>query len=297
MKYFCPIVIKNSNLRSFHVSSGIKVRRMTTKEKGSFFGLKKADFGFTKDFLLGFIGFNSLFPTDGKNQKVRCPYSSLMHRGHFDGVSDILASNYLVEATILDNGRMEFVDNVNLMFKLLQPTSTGIYLEFREGETDVGFHYNQAIHGPCDYLMIDRRGIKRLQIIYQLLEKNKNERFRLCCSLYSRALLGDKSAFDVRFLLLTMALESLYLSNNQELSFKLRLYVSRTLESKLFKRKFLYDQIKIIYEIRSEVVHNGHSKKLSLEVFYMLTEIVRGSLTAFLYRPEIFDDLEMACLN
>lgn len=295
VKYFCPIILKNSRLKSFQISPDIELRKFVPTEREYFFGLKKVDFGFTTKFPLGFIGLNQFVAST--KHKGRCPYSSLITRGMVDGTSDIIASNYLIIINMPEADRSVDIDRLNLLFKLLRATSTGIFLSFREGETGVGFHYPQAIHGPYDYLKLDSSDIKFLQNTYHLLQAGMDDRIKLCSELYARALIGDRSHLDVRFLLMVLALETLYLpKREQELGFRLRLYVAKSLGRSKDERMKIFEEVKNIYKVRSEIVHGGHAKKLTGEVFVGLTELVRKSINLYLSRKDIFADLEGTCL-
>lgn len=298
MKYFCPIVLKNQTLTPFEIASGIELRELNQTEKEEFFGLERSKCVFSEKFFLGFVVFGEFSPS--KKTHGRCPYSSLLQRGHFDGSSDILASRHVI---IIDGQEEQLdrrVEQLNLTFKLLRPTSTGIYLLFKEGENDVGFHWNQVVHAPYDYLDLLDNDVSALQEICMLLEKcAQDKKFELCSRLYSRALYGDRSPLDLRFLLLLMALESLYLPDRvAELKFRLSLFVAKVL--KLYANADpteIYETVRLIYDVRSQIVHNGCTDKLTQPLFSQATELVRKSLLIYLSEKELFSKLEQLCLD
>lgn len=288
-KYFYPLILKNKRLGQFEISQNVKIRRLSNAERAAFFGLKKIEFSFTGGKPIGYIGWYKFFPS---KKKGRLPYIPLAQRGIFDGSDDILASNYVL-ILISDESPDFLLDKVNLSFALFKPTSSGGYIGFRENETDVHFHYNMRIHGPFDYLYLCKTDLKEIQSIFSLVDSNYNDkRFNLYSQLYLRALEGSRIGIDLRFLLLAMALEDLYLpQKNLELSFRLSVKAANLLSRYKFgKPKDNYKIIRDIYDVRSELVHNGKTDKLTSKIFSQLTDIVRVSLKIYLKNKHLFSD-------
>jgi hypothetical protein len=286
-KYFYPIILKNKKINPFNISPNVELRQLTTKEREDFFGLKKVDFTFSQKFPDGYIDFNKFVPS---NRKSRCPYTKLFERGLFDGSSDILASNYVL--IIECSNTPDFLlERLNLSFKLFKPTSTGGYVGFEENETDVHFHYYMPIHGPFDYLHLKKNDLEKIKEIYSSVEKNKDDdKFKFWSELYSRSLQGDKTGIDLRFLLLIFSLESLYLPKREtELGFRLSIRLANLLSKYRFgKSEDIYKQIREIYKVRSELVHNGKTNKLTSEIYSELTNFVRISLNLYLKDRNLF---------
>lgn len=298
MKYFYPIILKNNRLKPFELSNEITIRHITISEREEFFGLKKVGFIFSHKFPLGYIALHNFYR--GK-KNGRCPYKSLLQRGHFDGSSDIIASNYVL-CIDCDKSPDALIDKINISFILHRPTSTGAYLGFRENETDVHFNYRMPIHGPFDYLYITRNDLRNVKKLFTLIEaKKEDDKFNLCAELYSRALQGGKLDFDLRFILLVTCLESLYLPDiEQELTFRLCLRIAKLLSKYGYgARKEIYKKTKDIYKARSILLHSGKVDKLSKEIFYDSTEIVRKSLILYLKDSSLFskDGLDNIVLN
>ena len=59
----------------------------------------------------------------------------------------------------------------------------------------------------------------------------------------------------------------------------------------------VFNTVKQIYSVRSEIMHKGHTKKLTADLFYQLAEIVRISLNIYSRNKVIFSQLETMCLN
>lgn len=297
MKYFCPIVLKNKRLKTVQLAPGIKLTKMNRRQLESFFGFSQRDFVF-KHTLMGFIGFSDFKPVKGT--KVRCPYGQLLHVGHFNGSSDILAADYLIEIDI-DASPDKAIDQANLAFKLLNLTSTGIYLFFRENETDVSFHYSYMLHGPFDYLHLSQKSIVDLKRVFRLLEtKNGDARFELCANLFMRALSGDHLSLDLRFLSLCIVLESLYLpeESGAELNFRLALRVANLLGLHKYGRsKEIFERVKKLYKIRSKIIHTGATDDLKANEFIALASIVQISLRLYLDGSNKFGEDYLTSMN
>ncbi len=290
MKYYYPIILKNKRLSPFKISPEVELRRLTKRERAEFFGLRKVEFIFTH-FFLGHLDLKRFVPSKGRS---RCPYTNLIKRGLSDGSSDILASNYVL---IMEckNSPDFLLDRLNLSFKLFKPTSTGGYIGFQENETDVGFHYYMPINGPFDYLQLNKKDLETIRKIFLLVEKNKEDKnFKLYSELYSRALLGGKTKTDIRFLLLVISLECLYMPED---GYGKKRKISARAASILCKfcklgksEENIKREIKEIYEIRGELVHNGESNKLNNLVFMELANYVRISLNLYLKDKNLFSE-------
>lgn len=291
MRYFYPIILKNKRLKPFELGKEITIRHITIRERADFFGLKKVGFIFSNKFPLGFIALRDFYPS--KKIKGRCPYGSLLQRGHFDGSSDIVASNYVISVNCEKhpNAFNLLIDDINLSFILHRPTSTGAYLGFKENETDVSFHYRMTIHGPFDYLYVTREDLVKIKKIFELVNTKKDDnKFKLCAELYSRALQGNRLDLDLRFILLVTCLESLYLpEGGQELNFRLSLRIAKLLTKHNYGTcEDIYKKMRDIYATRSSLLHAGKTGKLNGDIFYETVEIVRRSLNLYLKSSTLF---------
>jgi hypothetical protein len=303
MKYHYPIILRNKKLGPFKFSQEVGILRLQSKEREEFFGLKKIDFVFQIPPVFGHVAFNQAYPS--KTKAGILPYSSRFQgAGPFAEIDDIFASNYIV---VIDcdgiESRNSLIDKINLTFKLLQPTSTGAYIGFRKNIPGFTVFPDKPIGGPFGYLYLKKQDIHRLKKIFILVNNNKDDsKFKLVSELYSRSISGTKNDFDIRFLMLTTALECLYLPEepNQELTFRLCLRVAN-----LFgllgngKPQAIYEMVKEFYDIRSQIVHHGKSKNLNMKRFVKLVEIIRLSIIHYLNNKSLFnkETLKNICLR
>ncbi|MCK5629376.1 MAG: hypothetical protein KAI26_02050, partial [Nanoarchaeota archaeon] len=146
---------------------------------------------------------------------------------------------------------------------------------------------------PYDYLNLKVEDPIKIKELFKLVSDNyKDKRFKLFSELYLRSLEGGKIGLDLRFLLLIMALENLYLpGKNQELSFRLSVKVANIISKYGYgKPKENYKIIREIYDVRSSLVHNGKTNKLDNRIFSVLTSIVRISLIIYLRNKNLFSE-------
>ena len=288
-RYYYPVVLKNEHLDPFKITPEIELRKITKTEREEFFGLEDIDFTF-KATSIGYLGLNQWCPS--KSKKGRYSLSNWFGHGAFDGSNDIFASNYVL--IIECSGTPDhIIQRLNLALKLFKPTSTGGYLGFRENETDVHFHHSMPIHGPFDYLSLTSSDVEEIQGIFMLIEDKKdNDKFNLLGELYDKALQGGNVEWDIRFLLLVILLESLYLPHQeQELTFRLSVRVAKLLSNLGYgQAKGIFDKMKQIYGIRSKLLHAGKREGLTFDIFSELTNIVRVSLALYIKNPDHFSE-------
>ena len=287
-----PVVLKNETLEPVFLSDEVELRPITPQEREEFFGLVGYEFDFCyPNNIPGYCAPRNMVPSS--STKGRYNYKDIFQRGLFTGISDILASRYVI---VLETGvPYSRIQEIDLSFKLLRPTSTGTSLRFVEGETDVGFSRTTPLCGPYDYLTLDDEDIKVIKEILLCLKnrstsKDIETKWTLISSLYSRALEGGSTIEgDLRYMLLMIALEALYVDENQELSYRLRINAANTLaKAKGYNSRDIFDKLKALYNIRSDIVHKGHTKKLGSEEFFTATELVRESLNLYLEDPNLF---------
>lgn len=298
MKYYCPLILKNSKFTSFNITENIKIRKIKQREIEEFFGLKKIDFNFSKERLPGFVGFNKFIPS---KRKGRYPYGEIFKKGIFDGSSDILAANYVLEINSKDSPEA-IIKDINLSLIVFHPCSTGLACSFQEKETDVSFH--GLLSGPfLSYLEIkNKKDLIRIREIYEkILENKKNDIFQVISGLYERAISGIDVDIKMRFISLVVSLESLCLPGfNDELKFRLSLRIAKIL-SKYFKLEVeeQFKTVKKIYDIRSKIIHCGKSKELNWEMFAKTLLIANRLVNSYLDNKSIFEEknLDKICLE
>lgn len=287
MKHFCPFILKDSPIDSFDLADNIRIRRIEQSEREEFFGLKEVNFSFSNVKLPGYIGFEKLVSSE---RKGRANYEDIFKRGIFDGSSDILATNYILEMDLKDSPDF-LINDVDLAFKIFKPCSTGLCLNFREKETDVSFSGLSV--GPfLPYIGIgDKKDLLKIKYIYQkILENKKDSKFQIISELYRDALSGIPVDLKLRFILLVVLLESLCLSGSKsESTFKFSLRLSKLL-SKYYELE-IEKQFKFaeeIYDIRSKIVHSGKNDGLNGDVFLKTIEIVKLLINLYLDDSDIF---------
>ena len=288
-RYFYPVVVRTEGLKPFKIGHDAVLRPIKAKEREEFFGLKKIDFVFQDPIETGFVAINK---TVASKKKGRLPYSDII-KGTSTVAMDILASNYVLVLNCVDSPN-SLLEQVNWSLKLFSPTSTGGFLGFQEGETDVSFHDDTPLCGPYNYLETDGEKLPELEAIFSLVSRHyEDAKFSLIADLYNRALSGENIEYDARFCYLTTALEYLYLPEQftKKLTKKLCTRVSCVLDSKGFGiASELFDQAHNLYGIRNEIVHEGCTTKLTGLRFGELVDIVRASLLYFLEDKSLFDE-------
>jgi len=80
-----------------------------------------------------------------------------------------------------------------------------------------------------------------------------------------------------------IAFESLFLADNQELTYKLAIRVAFFLEERQDRRQTIIKDIKKSYGYRSKIVHGKHVSRVELRnIFFKNEEYLRQSLRKFL---------------
>lgn len=148
------------------------------------------------------------------------------------------------------------------------------------------------VHGPFRYLEPDENDLVKIKNIFSLVSNSKDsEKFKLCSGFYSRALQGGLLDLELRFLLLVICLESLYLpGDNDELIFKLSIRCSNMLNkyANYGNTESIFNKVKEIYKTRCDIIHTGKTVKLNNDIFNLTVEVVRISLYLYLGNRELF---------
>jgi hypothetical protein len=94
------------------------------------------------------------------------------------------------------------------------------------------------------------------------------------------------------FLLFAMCLEILYGDSNTTTDIKYR--VSRNaavfLGEEIEDSRTIYKQVSLFYKIRSEIVHNGKSKKLSNDILLSIAELCRKSIIYYFFYVRVSEN-------
>ncbi len=292
IEYCYPIILKNDNISNpVSLSEYILIRPLTQKEKNEYFGIAKIYFiwGSACKIKLGHVLIHTI---DRADNQGRYDYKRIFDVGIYDGTSDILASNYVIVVRSHPAQIDSLVERINLSFKLLRPTSTGGYLGFKNNDTDVHFHHSfpNPIHGPYDYLLLEKNDHIELRELYKALEqKEYDKKLEGALSHFSRALENipykADNRIDLRFILLITVLDLLYIPDGNSTSDKMASRISVLLSH----LGVTHQRVCSLYKIRNKIIHDGGCPTLSWKDFFDLTEIVRGSLIFYLKDSTVFE--------
>jgi hypothetical protein len=304
MKYFFPFILRNNIIDSFKITDNIRIRELKKIEREEFFGLKKIEFKFADKKNFGYVSFSKFISSE--NKKGRINYNDIIKKGLFDDSSDILASNYVLEIET-QNSPDFIVGDIDLSFKIFKPCSTGFCLGFCEKENDA--HFSGNFSGPfLPYLEIKNKNeLSEIKRIYKkILDKKNNNTFQIIAESYKNAISGISTDIKIRFILLVIALECLCLpAINDELKFRFSLRIAKLLskycKSNVEEQFNIEEQFKFakkIYDIRSDIVHNGESDKLDINTFLKTVKITSQLIHIYLNNDDIFkkENLEKICL-
>jgi len=91
---------------------------------------------------------------------------------------------------------------------------------------------------------------------------------------------------DVRFLLLMILLDLLYVPDGYSSAKKMASRISNILKN----HQITHQEVCDLYYIRNEIIHDGKSDRLTDNDFYKITEIVCQSLNLYLNKKNFFDE-------
>lgn len=295
-KYIFPIVLYNNRLfsREFSLTDYALLRRISSKEREKYLGIVSIQWCKSPDNSLGWI---SAYEWNSKKSSPSLPNPV------FDCFArNLICSEYVVE---LNCENKEAANNINFCFSLLYPTSSGLYVGFKDNLTIRPIKHN-PFNGKFDYAKWTKSDLETISDIYKqlikVLPKDKKIIYQIA-DLYLLAISSEVN-LEISFLLLTTCLEMLFLrNNNSEITFKLAAYIASALDKNkkvLLQRNLyafkqisafgLFKKVNDIYKIRSKIIHTGNSdSKSAFSHFGMLTEIVRCAILLFIYQPDIFE--------
>lgn len=288
--YYCPILLNSTRLSKFSIDGSIILRRLTKQERRYFFGVEKIEEGsedqpviFSPSKKKGFLDFREWYD-----------------RLSFVNSKMCFASNYLVEIETSGNPDL-IISDLNLCFNLVVPTSTACYPSFlRDDSSVIMSSYRHRLEG-LEYLKLDKKGLEKLKITYfGILALKGDIRFTTCSNLYIKSI-HDDTSIEVRFLMVAISLENLFLCGEKnELAYKFSLRLSKLLngQKKYDLGKIFYTARKI-YDIRSDIAHSGMSKKLDKDIFIEAQNLSRESLNIYIKNKDYFSNnsLDNMCLK
>jgi hypothetical protein len=288
MIYYLPILLQNKNIKLL-IDENIKIRKITQEERVNFFGIEKIDFGFKNNQV--FI--NSI--NRSKKDNGRYGYTTFHIKHIMDGASSIFASNYIVECSVKDiKETNEIIKNLDIAFNVSKPTNTRCSIGFKSGDSGVnffdGYSYKEI---PVGFLNFNKRDLVDFPVIYKKL-KNLDQKERLKFELFMNGL-HSQTSLDLRFLSLVMAFENMFLPEiKQELRFRFSLRIAEIVGSKISKKdkKGVFDMAKDLYDIRSDLIHNGYSKKLTRMIYAEAVRLLWVSLVEYMNYPQKFQNFK-----
>lgn len=300
-KTIFPIVFLDEIFEDFSFSEGVRIRKISQEERERFFGLKDINYSLSNNPDQAFFDIKKTTSTERPG--VLDFKEHFLYKGIFDGSSDFFTSNYVVE---FDNANDDYqtVKNINASFKLFQPTSTRMMIGFT-AKNEMLFPTGD-FRGPfLSYLSIkNKKNLEIIKRIYKLVEEKskKDEHFCTVLNVYDEALTEARLKPEVRFTLLVIVLEALYLSDGEpELCYRLSLRISKVLTKKMASAYSdiveLNALVKSIYDVRCQFIHRGKSKKYNTSLLHSAISLVNDSMRIYLEDSDLFKDLDTLCLK
>lgn len=283
IKYYYPIPIKSS-IESLLMSDSGQLRKITDLELRKFFGISERKIDSNLRLVSSNFDGSGYYP-------LREFFPSML-----DNAQSIFGSNYVFETTDKDEAEL-----FNKAIKLALPSKSGLFLGFNSETSALHFIWPNPYIQQFDYALLNEEG--KINSLKKLFEKIKefrsDKKIDLLFDLYLNALSGNRERLGSKFIALTTILESLYSSDSRnEIVFRLSLRTARVLakHGNMNQREIceLISKPKDgLYSIRSEIVHSGESKSLSIDKFKELLQIVSESIKLFVSDQNIFSDCNL----
>lgn len=273
-KIYFPILLK-SKFKTTKINKNILIKRINAKDCQEVLGIKNVKFEFNTDGMIEKIS-NSTNP----QQKFRSymPYFS-------DPLININLSR--VNFVLIVNARAE-AEKFQQALKLISPHSySGISIGFGKTNFMYGvFHIEPTpCYGKEIFELSKESKISLSKIIAKLIALEKDRKLFMIFKKYLYALSSENLPESLRFLELAIILEMLLLPDNDKetLSYKFRLRFAKLF--KKYDRRYsksdiveLYNDGKLIYDIRSKIVHKGSDDRAKS----FLDKLIRYSQLAIL---------------
>jgi len=203
--------------------------------------------------------------------------------------SDLNYINYYFEFVYPDiNGSSktyELVDNLNLTLKVIKTGSSGIILTVFDDNVTSRSNLNCKIEFfVLKQTEINHSDLFQFNKILKIISERKNDKkIKLFLSKYNYATSGIDISFENRFIDLMTIIEMLYLINDKEPK-------KETIHNRINELLKIKIDVRSLYEIRSDIVHEGDSINLTNESFLSLVEITRKSILEYLYDVDKEED-------
>jgi hypothetical protein len=290
---FCPLNINSDINEDIEIIDGVFLRKFTQIDKDLFN-----------------ICVNKTFIINPISQSIECMSSGLFQR---NSKMEKIIEQSKYNISFIDRYNYDKAKALDKAFRIIKLGSSALYYNFEVtpysktpnssfGEND----FIEPYFGEIGISEINLSDIARLKEITLKLLNNNNNKLDLILNKYAFSLSGIKIPNENRFLELMSILEMLYVpSKGSEITLRLSLRVSKMFEKlgiKLDESKLnesiseKYEKIKSLYGIRSQIVHSGISKNLTLEELKYLAEITRKSILFYLDEPDNFNDKNLTRL-
>lgn len=281
---YYPILFKKCTVNKFTFSDNVTFQKMTLEKRISLLGIKSAELDLKNG------GIRKI--TYPKNKKGVMSAEMFFNGSFLGGYStDLLASNYLIVFT--EESYEDFLA-INTAIKLWKPTSSGICYSIQPDKNTFGFSPPSHFGGLFGYAEMRTKDFRQVKRLFDKYKKISNdEHLKLMVNAFFHALSGEKMDVKIRFTQLTTILEMLYVpKGQQELNYRLAVRAAKVMsKNKNNDAVFFFKEIKKIYDIRSQIVHQGDYKKEDLQKYLgLLAEVVRNSLLVYLENPTVFED-------
>jgi len=289
-KIIYPISI-DSNYKEIKIAHNLLIRKITDEEVAFLFNMKNREF--TKEGRLEKNSMAGVIPL----------FDFSLTQSVMTNTTRIFDSTYI----LITEDSADVPTFFNRAIKLYSPGRTGVLFGFVSTEKEKAMYYlhpNPYYRNGGVAILKTKSQINELIKIYEKVrEKKSDDFFTLMMELYLNAISGEKFRNETRFLDLMTILEMLYLpKGNSELQFRLALRIAKMMKKcygdnlkKVFES--INDNKTGLYAIRSKIIHDGKSAKLTDEKREELMELARKSLLIYIEDSNEFTDESLKLLS
>jgi hypothetical protein len=293
--YFFPVFFDGNYSQKIQIDKNILLRKILKKEQLEFFGIKSIDYDLIKK--SPYLGINNIKDAD-KTQKASLSAKKWIIPFTIWNKDHIFCSNYVFE--IKSNlGLNNLIKKLNLCLNLIHPTSSNCSFGFQKNETGCSFPFREY-KNVYPYIKISKNNCQKIKKIWLQINSIHDLRFETIMDLFIKSL-HDQQSLEIQFLFLSIALESLILPKmKSELRYRFSLRIAKALY--LISNEDIESNFKTaqkIYDIRSELAHEGASKKLNITFYNKLLKIFYKLIDHYLNDHSFYQEknLNMICLS
>jgi len=284
-KIFWPLPLF-SDIEAEVLNEGLVLRKIEDSELAMFFGVKYRELNSS-----GLI--ERISPCRGGYFPIDNETGDLMTLHILNDSERLFSSNYVVETVSRDEA-----ESFNKTLKLMFLGGSGLFVGFQKGKRSLVFLYPNPYFTYPKANKFQNFNIEAVSIfkeIYSLIEnKSIDKKFNLIMEKYLNSISGTHLRVENRFLELMIILEMLYLPENHpqlqcfNLSRRVMDVFSKDLSGGVLLNE---DEIRKLYKIRCDLVHDGFSKYLDESYFLLLLDIVRNSILIYLRMSDFSSNL------